>query len=170
MSKFANKRRAARASAALRGTPTHGRAARYYDHKKRNLDWSCSEDGISDLLCDLRHLADLLNLDFAELDARAYRNYCEELDPPTTYVHDKTVRIVGYGSQDRQSGWVRIDVLRSLFSSDPTATESIFCLDADDESDKEYGDDHRCIYCVLALEHTRKLHKETCELAPLTFV
>lgn len=169
MSNFANKRRAARASAALRGTPTYGRACAYYDHSKRKLSWSCPEDGISDLLCDLRHLCDLLEFDFAELDTRAYRNYSEESDPPTTYVKDKTIRIVGFGSKDNQCGWIRIDVLRSLVSSDEKKVNSIFCLDEVDDSDKEYGDDNRCIYCVLDLEHTQKLHKTTCEQAPLTF-
>lgn len=76
---FARKRRAARASAALRGTPTRGRAAAYYNHSLRN-DWSqCPQDGIADLLADIRHLCDLFELDFAQLDSRAYRNHLNEL-------------------------------------------------------------------------------------------
>lgn len=78
-SKFARRRRAARAAAALRGKPTFNRPAAYYDHSLRN-EWSqCPEDGISDLLADIRHLCDLLGLDFSDLDSRAYRNYVSEL-------------------------------------------------------------------------------------------
>ena len=81
-SAFASKRRAARASAALRGTPNQGRAAAYYNHSLRS-DWSqCPEEGIADLLADIRHLCDLLQLDFAELDSRAYSNYSNELVLP----------------------------------------------------------------------------------------
>jgi hypothetical protein len=78
MMKFGNKRRAARALAALRGLPTNGRAAGYYNHSART-DWQeCADDGISDLLADMRHLCDALDLNFAELDSRAHRNYVEE--------------------------------------------------------------------------------------------
>lgn len=78
MTKFQNKRRAVRALAALRGQPTNNRPAGYYDHSKRS-DWSqCADDGIADLLCDIRHLCDMLNLDFADLDRRAYGNYTAE--------------------------------------------------------------------------------------------
>ena len=76
--KYQNRKRAARALAALRGKPTHGRAAAYYDHSKR-ADWEqCPEDGIADLLCDIRHVCDALNLDFADLDSRAYAHYSAE--------------------------------------------------------------------------------------------
>jgi hypothetical protein len=79
---YQNKRRAARALAALRGKPTNGRPAAYYDHSQR-AKWSqCSEDGIADLLTDIRHLCDVLNLDFATLDARAYRHYSAEVCEP----------------------------------------------------------------------------------------
>lgn len=75
---YENKRRAARALAALRGKPTYGRVAEYYDHSKRG-DWQqCPEDGIADLLTDIRHVCDALNLDFADLDSRAYTHYVEE--------------------------------------------------------------------------------------------
>jgi hypothetical protein len=70
---YANKRRAARTLAALRGVPTYGRPADYYNHSKRDEWRECSEDGIADLLTDLRHLCDALNLDFAKLDNRARR-------------------------------------------------------------------------------------------------
>jgi hypothetical protein len=75
---YTNKRRAARALAALRGVPMHGRPAGYYNHSKRDEWRECSEDGIADLLTDLRHLCDALNLDFAKLDNRAYDHYSSE--------------------------------------------------------------------------------------------
>lgn len=36
------------------------------------------EEGISDLLSDIRHLCDSMNIDFAKCDRRAYYNYVEE--------------------------------------------------------------------------------------------
>ncbi len=45
------------------------------------------EDAITDMLADLRHLCDGLNLDFAQLDRKAYKYYIEEnsrLHQPTT--------------------------------------------------------------------------------------
>lgn len=76
--RYENKRRAARALAALRGLPTNGRAAGYYNHSAK-ADWSeCADDGIADLLADIRHLCDAMDLDFDGLDSRAHRNYVEE--------------------------------------------------------------------------------------------
>lgn len=80
--KYENKKRAARAVAALRGKPISAesdrRAAGYYDHSKRN-DWQqCPEDGIADLLCDLRHACDVLDLDFGSLNLRGEYNHLIE--------------------------------------------------------------------------------------------
>ncbi|MFA6213287.1 MAG: hypothetical protein WC714_27880 [Candidatus Obscuribacterales bacterium] len=80
--KYENKKRAARALAALRGRPTpsvYGSlAADYYDHSRRS-DWQqCPEDGIADLLCDLRHVCDALKLDFDSLNAHGEYNYQAE--------------------------------------------------------------------------------------------
>ena len=78
--KYENKRKAARALAALRGAPTSGLAAGYYDHSSRS-DWQqCPATGIFDLLCDLRHLCDALNLDFAILDSRSDYQHLIESD------------------------------------------------------------------------------------------
>lgn len=78
--RYENKRKAARALAALRGTPTHGLAAGYYDHSSRS-DWQqCPETGIFNLLCDLRHLCDSLNLDFDSLDSRSGYQHLIESD------------------------------------------------------------------------------------------
>lgn len=69
--KYENKKKAARALAALRGTPTCGQAAAYYNHSNRS-DWQeCPEAGIFELLCDLRHLCDALNLEFAILNSQS---------------------------------------------------------------------------------------------------
>jgi len=38
------------------------------------------EEGITDILSDLRHLCDVKRLDFAKLDRRAYRNYAGEFE------------------------------------------------------------------------------------------
>lgn len=79
---FSILRRAARASAALRGTPTNGRPSAYYDHSKRD-EWSqIPEEGVVYLLADIRHFCDLLNLDFNQLDTDAYRHYSDEIDKP----------------------------------------------------------------------------------------
>ena len=76
---YQNKRRAVRALTALRGKTTHGRAADYYDHSERHIWANCPEDGITDLLTDIRHLCDAMKLDLAELDSRAYRHYLAEI-------------------------------------------------------------------------------------------
>lgn len=80
--KYENMKRAARAAAALRGKPISfeydRRAAGYYDHSRRK-DWQqCPEDGIADLLCDLRHACDALSLDFDSLNLRGENNYLAE--------------------------------------------------------------------------------------------
>ena len=78
--RYENKKRAVRALAALRGKPTYGRAAGYYDHSSRS-DWQqCPEDGIYNLLCDLRHLCDALGLDFSYLDSHSGNDYMFERD------------------------------------------------------------------------------------------
>lgn len=47
----------------------------------------CEEQGteteatIRDVLTDLRHLCDVHDLDFGEIDRRAYEGYCEECSP-----------------------------------------------------------------------------------------
>ncbi len=69
--RYENKRKAVRALAALRGTPTYGLAAAYYDHSNRSDLQQCPEEGIFELLCDLRHLCDALNLDYAILDSQS---------------------------------------------------------------------------------------------------
>ena len=82
---YSNKRHAVRALAALRGTPTYGRPAAYYDHSTYDDHsdpgvWSESaENGITDLLADIRHLCDIMRLDHATLDSHAYCNYVHEL-------------------------------------------------------------------------------------------
>ena len=76
---YSNKRHAVRALAALRGTPTYGRPAAYYDHSGRGLWSESAENGITDLLADIRHLCDIMRLDHADLDAHAYCNYVHEL-------------------------------------------------------------------------------------------
>ena len=76
---YSNKRHAVRALAALRGIPTYGRPAGYYDHSTRGLLSDSAEDGITDLLADIRHLCDIMRLDHADLDARAHCNYVHEL-------------------------------------------------------------------------------------------
>lgn len=64
----------------MRGTTTQQRArvlrrllARAYDPGK-----GADPDNIADMLTDLRHLCDALELDFADLDRRAYRLYLPE--------------------------------------------------------------------------------------------
>jgi hypothetical protein len=71
MQTYQNKRLAVKALAALR-------AGRYYDHSDREED--SPQDGIANLLTDLRHLCDSLGIDFAELDCNAYSQYVAELD------------------------------------------------------------------------------------------
>jgi len=80
---YRNKRRAVRALAALRGKATHGRAADYYDHSERHIWANSPEEGIVDLLTDISHLCDAMNLDGAELDSRAYHCYVAEIAAPT---------------------------------------------------------------------------------------
>jgi hypothetical protein len=78
--RYMNKKRAVRALLALRGTAKGGLAAEYYDHSSRS-DWQqCPEDGIFDLLCDLRHLCDALELDFVSLVSRSDNEYMFECD------------------------------------------------------------------------------------------
>lgn len=84
MKTYQNTKLAVRALKALRGgSPDSGKPAAYYDHALRKQPddscFNCPENGICDLLADLRHLCDSLNLDFAELDLRAYRHYQAEL-------------------------------------------------------------------------------------------
>ncbi len=78
--KSENKRRVARALAALRGTPTRGLAAGYYDRASRSDCQKCPATGIFELLCDLRHLCDTLNLDFEILDTRSGYQYLIDSD------------------------------------------------------------------------------------------
>gem|GEM_PF-990320 len=73
--KYENKKRAARALVALRGEKTSRLAPAYYEHSGRS-DWQqCLEKGISDLLCDLRHMCDDLELDFVSLDSQSDYEY-----------------------------------------------------------------------------------------------
>lgn len=67
---YRNKRLAVKALAALR-------SASYYDHSDREQE--SPQEGIANLLTDLRHLCDSLSLDFAELDSNAYNQYTAEL-------------------------------------------------------------------------------------------
>ncbi len=78
MAIYRHKKYAARALAALRGKPTYGSAANYYNHSERHLWQEIPDDGITELLVDLRHLCDVMQLDFAHLDSRAYSHYADE--------------------------------------------------------------------------------------------
>src|ERR1700693_48544 len=54
------------------------------------IEMHCEEQGLepisalTDTLTDIRHLADVYGLDFAEIGARAYDGYIEELDAATS--------------------------------------------------------------------------------------
>ena len=69
-----------KSAACVAGKTASGAAAGYYDHSSRS-DWQqCPETGISNLLCDLRHLCDALGLDFAYLDSHSNYDYMFERD------------------------------------------------------------------------------------------
>ncbi len=68
---YRNKRLAVKALIALR-------TGRYYNHVDREQE--PPQEGIANLLTDLRHLCDSLDLDFADLDCNAHIQYTAELD------------------------------------------------------------------------------------------
>lgn len=73
--RYETKKRAARALVALREKKTSPLAPAYYEHSGQS-DWQQGlENGISELLCDLRHLCDALELDFVSLDSRSDCEY-----------------------------------------------------------------------------------------------
>lgn len=55
------------------------RAARAFQTVAPSYDDDTLSQGISDLLCDLRHLCDIAGFSFAELDNNAHRMYLMEL-------------------------------------------------------------------------------------------
>ncbi len=95
--------RAAQALAAYdESEPERGvRSTRMWDPEK-------GEEAISELLCDLRHLADELDLRWARLDERAERYYAEEASR-----HIVEVTAEGFQVLDTRTEVLRADVWSS---------------------------------------------------------